>query len=303
MLAEPDPDEAAPIPSEKAGKCGALPTPRPILASDVLREDVAPIEPGKQALRCWMVALGLGVVAVGVAEHAGFLPGGLVAARVSFAWGGILLALAAIPLPYVIRCVLAAIVGMTALAIGLGGYGPLAPIVRFPNDLVWEGARALAASSLAAALLFRARYRAYRGARVVLAASLVAALPALVNACIVIATGHPIERITSAVVIAAVLTSLLGFMGAGTTAASNVWAITVVAAFGSDVMARALWATSSSTSWAAQIQAGLAFAATTTLMALGGFQFLAWAMASDARRVDVLQKEKQAATAAPNEED
>lgn len=275
---------------DRVGQSGVLHTPPPILASDVLREDVAPLEPGKRALRFWIVGLGLAVMIVAGGIHLGLLPGGFSGARITYALGGALLGAAVLPFPYSVRGVLIAVVGLAALVLGLVGLGPIAPLVPTRSDLPWEVARATGASCLAGALLFRSRYRAYRGARIALAVSLLVVVPALVKAGMVLATGELAARIGAALVLMSALTSLLGFMGSGTTAASTAWAVVVLVAFSGDVMLRALWL-QGPPGWIAHVQAGALFLVATTLVALGGFQLLAWSMAADARRVDVLRKQ------------
>lgn len=232
------------------------------------------------------------VLAVGGGVHLGLLPGGFASARITYALGGAMLCAAVLPFPYSVRGVLVAVVGLACLVLGLAGQGPIAALVTRPDDLPWEAGRALGASALAAALLFRSRYRAYRGARIALAVSLVLVVPALIKAGLTLATGDLVARIGAAVVLLSALTSLLGFMGSGTTAASTAWAVVVLAAFGGDVMLRAVWMHGAPGEWVAHVQAGGLFMVATTLVALGAFQLLSWSMAKDARRVDVLSKER-----------
>ncbi len=280
----------------------ALRTPPPILASDVLREDVAPLEPGKKALRFWIVGLGLTVLAVAGGIHLGLLPGGFSSARLTYALGGALLCAAVLPFPYSVRGVLVALVGLACLVLGLSGHGPLAPLVISQGDLPWEIGRAVGASSLPAALLFRSHYRAYRGARIVLAVALLLVVPSLIKAGLTLPSGDLPARIGAVLVLLSTLTSLLGFMGSGTTAASTAWAVVVLAAFGGDVMLRAASSRGQAGLGLAYVQAGGLFMVATTLVALGVFQLLSWSMAADARRVDVLSKEQGPVTELPPEE-
>ena len=259
------------------------------------------MEPAKRALRFWIVGLGLAVLAVGGGIHLGALPGGFTSARITYVLGGALLSAAVLPFPYGVRGVLVALVGLTSLGLGLLGLGPIAPLVPTREYIPWEAARAVGASCLAAALLFRSSYRAYRGARIALAAALVLALPALVRAGMVVASGEVTAKVGAAMVLLSVLTSLLGFMGSGTTAASTAWAVLVLVAFSGDVVLRGLWMREGG--WVGHVQAGGLFLVAATLVALGMFQLLSWLMATDARRVDVLRKQRHSSAEIPADDE
>src|SRR5438034_1394105 len=56
----------------------AIQTPaKPLLASEALMEDLAPVEPARQDARAWCAACGIVFILFGLLPLAGFLPGGL----------------------------------------------------------------------------------------------------------------------------------------------------------------------------------------------------------------------------------
>jgi len=265
-------------------------TKPPVLASEALREELAPIEPGKTALRLWMVGLALLIAASGLAAQLGWLQGAPGHATVAYVIAAIVLVSVAVP--YRFRGGVVALAAYGFLVAGLWGNGPLSAIAARPWSSVWaEVARMLGASALAAALMFRARYRAYKGARIALIVALVLTVPALVNAGLEVASGATLARAAGALIILSVVASLTGFMGSGTTGASTAWAVTVVVAFGLDVLARAAWMEGPLVARIGQIHGGILFAATAALAAIGIFKMLASALAGDARQVDVLGSE------------
>ncbi|MET0285653.1 MAG: hypothetical protein ABW352_14335, partial [Polyangiales bacterium] len=171
------PPAIAPEPKPSAPKAtGAVPTtqPRiksnrpparpPYLASEILKEDLTPTEPGRKAIDLMLhVAPALGAVAV--------LSSGLqrVATWVSLAVLAAMFLLTRFELPYMLQAALVAGLGGIALAatstvrVVLGGGGDI-PIL------------AAAATLLPAALLFRTWYRAAYTARVLVALALMLAL-------------------------------------------------------------------------------------------------------------------------------
>jgi hypothetical protein len=171
-----EPPASAPEPSPKAPKAvvvPAAPEPRiksnrppakpPYLASEILKEDLTPTEPGRKAMDLMLhVAPALGAVAV--------LSSGLqrVATWVSLAVLAAMFLLTRFELAYMLQAMLVAGLGGLALAatasvrVGLGGGGD-GPIL------------AAAATLLPAALLFRAWFRAAYTARVLIILALVLA--------------------------------------------------------------------------------------------------------------------------------
>ena len=134
-----------------------LKTPPPILASDVLREDLAPIEPGRNASRLWdggaaLLYLGVGVclrLDLGVSQLA---PQASAVCLAAAAASG---ATALVPFPYLGERRRRGTVGAAVAILGLFGAGPLA-LLTAPDSSAWvETLRVLTCIALPAALLFR----------------------------------------------------------------------------------------------------------------------------------------------------
>jgi hypothetical protein len=272
--------------------------PKPILASDVLKDEVAPLEPWAKTARwaCAVSATLLLAIAFGpqntpLASAFPFAssPAGLARPPndVAFAIG--LGAAALLPLPYALRALAISALGVGLLLQGMaapGGelHGVFSAPLEGPSGVA---ARSVAATCLAATLFFRAHYRAYRGARALLALASLLALPFVVHAVTLTEVGPPLVRLSSATSLLAVASSLVGFMGAGTTALASAWALALLAVLPLDLALRpfatghpvgAPWMVGVSV-WA--LACGLA--------ALGLFQTLASLLARHARQVDVMR--------------
>src|SRR4051812_10241519 len=141
-------------------------TPPPVLASDVLREDLAPTEPGRRASRIWDAGVAAAFLGVGLCLRwrlgvTGVSPEAAAVCLAAAAATGVT---AIVPFPYLWRAVVGALVGLTVVGLGLAGGGPLA-LLASGN---WAGFRIIASIALPAALLFRAHYRAYERGRILL---------------------------------------------------------------------------------------------------------------------------------------
>ena len=181
-----------------------------MLASDALRDEVAPVEPWRKAARLWSAAaalcFGLALVArVQFAEAVAW----------ELAFDGIaaacLLLLAVLPLRYSFRAGAMWVLGGATLLAGFWGVGPTVGLASLTTPKHW--AAVIAASAVAAALLFRARYRAYGGARRALAAALLFAAPFLAYLAFDIADQAATQQLTRGIILAAFAISLVGFMG------------------------------------------------------------------------------------------
>ena len=148
----------------------------------------------------------------------------------------------------------------------------------------------MAATALPAALLFRSRYRAYLGARVALLVALAVALPAAVHAGMAVAQGPLFASVAAGLTLVAILTTLMGFMGEGTTAASTAWAVFVVVMFGAEIMARSLWLSTGWTSFLGDLQTGVMWMLACTLTSTGLFQLLLPPSPLMLAGVDVMRK-------------
>lgn len=195
-------------------------SPSPVLASEILREDLVPHEPGREQVR-YVVALAGAVLVVAVplsgTHDLKVLAGWIVAGLVSIALG-------LAPLRYPVRAVATAAVAL-----------PFLSWETLSNPQLSRPGVAMTVALLAvlpAALLFRSHFRASRRARAFIALGvglgvLWALTPGAGGAFV---PGDPWLRDHFAVVGLAplLLLSLLGFMGSDTTAGRHVWAVLVV---------------------------------------------------------------------------
>jgi len=291
MMAMPNPESQGAKPSD-SGPAPSLtssqPAPKPLLASEALREDLAPVEPWKSAMRVWATVLGAMLAAtmavplllLNQAGPAAWLPYVLT--------GGVAVLAGLVPLPYTLRAVLVMLVAVACGVLGISGLGPEGALSKTLGE--WSMLHLLAATGLPAALLFRARYRAYPGARHILAIALALALP-FVGYCVMgMSTGPIGVQVTSGIAVAAVAVTLIGFMGSETTVYGNWIAATVIAAVSAQLASEAM-----TPLWPPQIDAQLwwvatslaAFAFASILGALGVFQLLARRHWQQAGTVDV----------------
>ena len=260
---------------------------KPVLASDILREEVAPIAPAQVLVRIWLGLFALAFVAAAVASFEGFGPAspGVFAGSVATAIVATIGAI--VPAPYAARASLAAIAGLVPLAMGVRGEGPLAAC-DFDGTL-HAATNLVLVTALPGALLFRARYRAFRAARVILAVVLVCSIPAFAFLALgAIDVSAPLlARVSDGVVAAAVLTALFGFMGEETTGGCGGWATTLVLAHAGRVVLRTLvFDTTPYGRWGF-VFAGIGEFVASTLVSYAIFQLLAALFAREARKVDV----------------
>lgn len=265
---------------------------KPLLASEALIEDLAPIEPAKGAARLWCAGLAVGFFALGGGALMGFAPGGRSAAAPEIALGCIALVAAAARLSYQQRAAVMILLGLLSAAVGFGG-----PALG-PVDRTWGLFRTLAAIALPGALLFRARYRAYAKARWILGAAFAAALPFTVYSVARVAgLGSELETVGAALGVVAIGASLLGFMGSETTGGGAATSLGVILALATDVALSSLAspiAAGSLLGVAHVVAAAVGFAGTAAVAALGLYQILASRFATDARRINLHAKPKEA---------
>jgi hypothetical protein len=265
-------------------------TPPPILASDVLREDLAPIEPGRHASRWWDGGVALLFLAVGVC-----LRFGLGVADISPQAGAICLAAAAatgatglVPFPYLWRALVGALAGATVIALGLFGAGPLALLAAPISSPLTEIFRVATCAAIPAALLFRSHYRAYERGRLLLAVAFVLALPFLASSALIAFEGPVMAKVGAGLAITGALLGLVAFMSAPTTLVSAWCAQVLTALIAADIGLRQLYAPRAPGSGIlTYVLTGVAFFASVVPIALGLFQTWAAAYAREARLVDV----------------
>jgi hypothetical protein len=278
-------DQASIVPDEVAHDAPA----KPLLASEALMEDLAPLEPSRDVARFWCAALGVGFAALGALPLVGLRPGGTLTAGLSFFLGGVALVAALTRVTYRQRAIAMLVLGLLVVLTGLGGTGPAAFIAHDAPGLGL--ARAFAATALPGALLFRAHYRAYAGARWLLGAAFVVALPFVALLAWRLATHEPdLSTAGSIVALVVTLVGLVGFMGKETTGAGTYVGLSVLVGLGAELFFSDLSYPGTLDAWSSIFMTALgstAFVAATGLSALGLFQLLASRLSVDARRIDL----------------
>jgi hypothetical protein len=265
-------------------------TPPPILASEVLREDLAPIEPGRRASRWWDGGVALLFLAVGVC-----LRFRLGVGNVSPQAGPICLAVAAaigatglVPFPYLWRAVVGALAGATVVVLGFLGAGPLALLTEPVSNPLTEVFRVITCVAVPAALLFRSHYRAYERGRLLLAIAFVLSLPFLGSAILIALDGSVTAKVGAGLAVSGALLGLIAFMSAPTTLISTWCAGVLTALIAADVGLRELYAPRpAGAANLAFVLTGVAFFASVVPIALGLFQTWAAVYAREARLIDV----------------
>ncbi|MBW2456503.1 MAG: hypothetical protein JRI68_18440 [Deltaproteobacteria bacterium] len=280
-----DPKKADP-PDAKPGPTDSQVARKPLLASEALMEDLAPVEPWAREVRWWAASWGVLFALLGVAPYFDASAEG--SPILSFILAVATLGAALAPVDYATRAVALVAIGALCGVLGVAGLGPAAVLGRTLG--AWAILHLVTATGLPAALLFRARYRAYVGARYILVAALGATFP-FVGYCLLMFGQDVLAiQIASGIALASIALSLLGFMGSETTIAGNwvagVVILTVAGQIGVETMVEIwpqgltleiVWASGSVT----------AFAGACLLGAFGVFQVLAGRHWSDARDVDL----------------
>jgi hypothetical protein len=210
----------APEPSKSEGD-------KPVLASELLVDEVAPLEPARSACRVWLILMAAGWAAVGLVLElgAGVPEQRLDAATVSFGTAAVVAALALLPLPYRARATLVLAAGGLLMSLGLRGLGPLGGLVvdgGEGRDLV----RLMALAVLPAALGVRARYPTYRPSRWLLVAVAACAAPFLALELLLCVNPavDPLIGIVSALSVGVVGSSLAGLSSDRLTRGGPAWA-------------------------------------------------------------------------------
>ncbi len=259
----------------------------PVLASDILREEVAPIAPAQGALRIWLAAFAIAFAAGAAASWAGFGPRSPGVVTGCLATAFVALLAATLPVPYAVRASLAAVSGLVPLAMGVRSEGPLAA-------LGFEGTGHAAAllvltTLLPGALLFRARYRAFRAARVLLVLALAASAYGLV--ILVMHALSPdasfLARAADAGLACAALTAFFGFLGEETTGACTAWAVLLVAAYTVRLGLQTVVESGDPYGRWGFLVGALGASVSGMVVAFAVLQLLATLLANEARKVDV----------------
>lgn len=263
-------------------------TPMPVLASEVLREDVAPLAPWRNAFRLWDVVFAVAMVGMGVGVHWGLIPATLGSPWIEYGVGVVLLILGAIPGGYLARGIVSMVLAGLVAALGLLGAGPLGNWITKESGMLVAVLQGVTMATLPAALLFRNRYPAYGGARIALLIACFLALPTVLLGGFAVVEGPLWASIAAGATLAVVALSLVGFLGEGTTGYSTILAILMIVVFGAARMSRPLW----SRGWEViqvDLRAGLSLMVVAAMASIGIFSILSSIFAKDARRVDVMR--------------
>jgi hypothetical protein len=198
---------------------------KPLLASEVLLDDAAPLRPWPKLPRILALILAAQLVLLGLA--AGPALGLSVAASpLAYAAAATCALLAVLPFPYAARAALLAGIATALLALGIVGEGPLAAVTNLERALVPSPPFWLLALPAITTLLVRARYATYPPARAWLAVALLLALPLLwlsVRSVLDDALPWP-ERWAAGAVAIALLCSPSGLFGDGALGSVSPWA-------------------------------------------------------------------------------
>lgn len=311
--ADPDPDPPA------SASPGGLDSVRPVLASEALREELAPIEPLARAARWWCAAIGLGLAGVGllgpqllglhllglqaVGPPTSSLSSALRAHVAEIGLGLAAISLGALPLGYVTRA--RAMVLVSVAVVVAGFFGRSSAIVAHAEPIVASLVHFVAAVALPAALLFRARYPAYAGARGILAVALVLGAPLLGYMALGVGDASPDVQVASSIAVLAMVASVFGFMGSHVRIAGEPLAALIIASLTAESALGSIATASLAPPLApSQILAiasnGLAHALAAALGTLGVFQLLAARHWEKARAVDVHYVEPSRPSANPS---
>ncbi|MBK9259642.1 MAG: hypothetical protein IPM54_07350 [Polyangiaceae bacterium] len=275
---------------------------KPLLASEALMDDLAPLEPSRDVARFWCAIVGVGFAGLGALPLLELRPGGTLTAGLSFFLGGVTLVAALTRVTYRQRAFAMLVIGLLVVITGLGGTGPAAFIARDAPGLGL--ARAIAATALPGALLFRARYRAYSGARWLLGGAFLIALPFIALLAMRLAFREPdLSTAGSIVALVVTLVGLVGFMGKETTGAGTYVGLGVLIGLGTELLLSDLSHPGTLDAWQSiltTVLGSVAFVAATGLSALGLFQLLASRLSGDARRIDLHAAEPEPSRARKN---
>lgn len=249
----------------------STPTPKPILASECLRDEAAPDRPHDEASRKWYLVLGIALATCGGASY--FLAP--IASRSAFDLAvvalGAVVACGAFLRSYGARAAIVLVTALAAIAVHLDDSSPLLL------------ARALPPVVLAAALFLRAAYRGDRFVRVLLALGIATfiASAALGGDVAPWSSGAGVvTRVTAGAVVVVSLFGLLGFMSDETTAGASTSGVLVL------VVAAATHATplfSRVGEWPSLLGRGLELAVAISVAACALYQLVALVIAPRAR--------------------
>jgi len=288
-------DFDAPRPPERGARSESI-APRPLLASEALKDELAPVEPLRRAAVVGALTAGAFLGAMGFAPA--WNPAGK--PWVELACSAALIGFGAAPLSYATRAMGLLVCGLLVGLAGVAGIGPASVVGYSVGE--WGVLSLIAAVALPAALLFRSHYRAYGGARPILAAALVLCGPFAIFTGFGLNADSPLIAVTSGAALVALGLGLLGFMGSQAALAGGALAAVIVAAIASPVAAHAgaRLELTSPLEWLSALGSSLAFAVGCGVASLGGFQLLASRHWVRARAVDVHPPRNEMPAPAPS---
>jgi hypothetical protein len=260
-------------------------TPPPVLASDILREDLAPIDPGPRATRICHAAAALLLLAVAFALRGriGLAAGSPNAGAICAAAAAAAAATAMAPIGYRWRAAVGAAIGLAVMVVGLFGRGPLGLLDDGPGVLSWGGFRVIAAIVLPAALLFRSHYRAYERGKAILAFAYALSAPFLLDLALLALGGTEVAaQLTASVTLLVLLSGLFALLGT-----PPIYITVWIAGMFTVATTVDLLFVESGGVGLSRVLASLVLLACAAPASLGLFQLLASVYAPDARRVDV----------------
>ncbi len=252
-------------------------------------EELAPVEPARQGARWWSGGVGAGSLLVGSLPVTGVLPGGIQAAIPWWFTGTIALVASIIPVSYRRRAVAMVVLGLLSSVVALQGTN--GALLQADGGAAWGFARLAAIVSLPAVLLFRARYRAYAGARVALGAAFGLSLPFATHTVLSLFQAPSFATAGGVAVLMVLAGSLAGFMGSETTGAGAAMGPATVVVFAADLALRGV----GRAPLIGVVSDAIALAGAAGLASLGLFQILAWRFAADARRIDIHSPPRESA--------
>lgn len=258
---------------------------RPLLASEVLREDAAPLQPGRTGARVWLAVAAIVLASLGWAFHRGAGAPGAESALLSFVAAGTFSAIAVLPFPYGVRALLSLLVAAVAMLLGLRGTGPLSGLA-IDGNIGRDVTRLAAVVALAAALMFRARYAEFTRSRALLLAAFAVAMPFVIaEVALVGDMGVALSlRSWAALNALVVIACLLGLMPAAAGIGSDALAGLVLVLVPGEIAIRA-WTplAGPETGHFTYPLTAVAFTAVCLPASLGLFQLLSAALAPEAR--------------------
>ena len=266
----------------------SIPPKKPVLASEVLKEELAPLHPAATSARWWLLGTAVALGFLGLAYRFGLgLPEQAISASSETLGAAAALAgIALLPFPYLVRAVASLVVGVFLMSAGIVGTGPLGG-VAVDGGTARDIARMVTLTVLPAALLFRVSYRAYGRARVLLGIALLLSLPFFVGQVLLAASPDvsAITRTAAGLTAATVACGLFGFMGSGTTGAGSLWAALVLAVLPAETAFRQLTPLAGpDTGVMIYPAAAVGMLAAGLAASIGLYQVLAAMFAADARR-------------------